>query len=116
MPYRRYHFAAALIHFRGKIEGLHGSDNFNGPSEGPLDSDRLWEIGTSRTTSGQKKHYREERGDRRQTPKDLHPSLRGRVRFAHGSEALASVHPETLSFWNHWANSDFWGEGPGGFG
>ena len=29
---------------------------------------------------------------------------------------LASVHPETLSFWNHWANSDFWGEGPGGFG
>jgi hypothetical protein len=21
--------------------------------------------------------------------------------------ALASVHPETLSFWNHWLNSDF---------
>jgi hypothetical protein len=29
---------------------------------------------------------------------------------------LASVHPETLSFWNHWLNSDFWEEGPGGFG
>ena len=36
----------------------------------------------------------------------------GRIIYA----PLASVHPETLSFWNHWANSDFWGEGPGGFG
>jgi hypothetical protein len=22
---------------------------------------------------------------------------------------LASVHPETLSFWNRWFNRDFWG-------
>ena len=28
---------------------------------------------------------------------------------AHQATRLASVHPETLSFWNPWLNSDFWG-------
>jgi hypothetical protein len=30
--------------------------------------------------------------------------------------ALASVHPETVSFWNRWRNTEFWGARPGGFG
>jgi hypothetical protein len=44
------------------------------------------------------------------------PTLPLLLQFQWQASSLASVHPETLSFWNHWANSDFWGEGPGGFG
>ena len=32
------------------------------------------------------------------------------------SALLASVHPQTLSFWNRWLNSDFRGRKAGGFG